>query len=305
MHPSRQFAIAAALLIPLVSAAPTSPSTRPHQPLSPHSSLWSRENVSRIQGHFDSVLAELRSRDVGTLTATQHARRAQLVATLQDYRDRGVFPHNYDFPGRPTPYFVDRKTGTLCAVANLLASTGRTDIVYRVAATNNNVYVAELAGDTALAGWLNANGLTLAEAERIQIVYVDEPSPATAAGNMILGVAGPVAFAGSLVTSIWNGSGNWDGHARLGRVLGLASGIVSTGMGLSLMGQYNAPRGIGPVMATFGGLSIALATQAIAHHANLVTAERAAARQKAVLQASLAPYVAADGSAGLGMTIWF
>src|SRR5580765_567638 len=115
MHPSRQFATAAALTVLLVSAAP-SPSNRVHQPLWPPSSLWSRENVNRIQAHFDSVLTELRSPDVRTLTPTQRARRAGLIASLQGYRDRGVFPHNYDFPGRPTPYFVDRKTGTLCAV---------------------------------------------------------------------------------------------------------------------------------------------------------------------------------------------
>jgi len=103
--------------------------------------------VHRIQAHFDSVLAELSARDVADLTSAQHAARVRLLETLRTYRDRGIFPHNYDFAGRAVPYFVDRKTGTLCAVAHLLASTGRRDIVDRVARTNNNVWVPDLAGD--------------------------------------------------------------------------------------------------------------------------------------------------------------
>src|SRR5512140_2947998 len=80
--------------------------------------------VHRIRVHFDSVLAGLGRRDLSGLSTEQRSRRASLMTTLRAYQARGVFPHNYDFPGRATPYFVDRKTGTLCAVAHLLASTG-------------------------------------------------------------------------------------------------------------------------------------------------------------------------------------
>lgn len=83
--------------------------------------------VSRVRSHFDSVLSEL-------------------VAALRAYRDRGVFPHNYDFPLRETPHFVDRKTGTLCVLTHLLALSGRDDIVRRVVRANNNVWVPQLAG---------------------------------------------------------------------------------------------------------------------------------------------------------------
>src|SRR5580765_1480660 len=129
MHASRQLASAAALLIPLITAAPTPSSTPLREPLSPRSVPSVRDNVSVVRAHLDSVLPELRSRDVGILTATQRARRTQVIANLEDYRDRGAFPRNYDFPLQPTPYFVDRKTGALCAVAHLLTSTGRSDIV--------------------------------------------------------------------------------------------------------------------------------------------------------------------------------
>jgi hypothetical protein len=133
------------------------------------SAATAASEVRRIRAHFDSVLAELGQRDLGELSAAQRATRASLLAELRGYRDRGEFPHNYDFPGRLIPYFVDRKTGAMCAVANLLAVSGRRDIVDRVAHANNNVWVDELVGDTAFTHWLDASGLTLREAARIQM----------------------------------------------------------------------------------------------------------------------------------------
>src|SRR5215207_3379955 len=124
-----------------------------------HAGGPAEREVSRIRAHFDSVLTELAHRDVATLSASQRGNRARLMTTLAAYRDRGVFPHNYDFADRAVPYFIDRKTGTRCAVAHLLESTGRRDVVDRVARMNNNVWVAELASDTALASWLDANGI--------------------------------------------------------------------------------------------------------------------------------------------------
>ena len=62
-----------------------------------------RAEIRRIRAHFDSVLIELDARDVARLSPDQKHRRAQLVATLAAYRDRGVFPHNYDFPDRAMP----------------------------------------------------------------------------------------------------------------------------------------------------------------------------------------------------------
>src|SRR5213075_961843 len=108
----------------------------------------------------------------------QLARRAAAISTLRGYRNRGVFPHNYDFPGQAVPYFVDRKTGTLCAVAHLLASTGHRDIVDRVSKTDNNILVPQLAGDSAFSAWLSDNGLTLEEAAHIQVPYAQPTSSA-------------------------------------------------------------------------------------------------------------------------------
>ncbi|MFN2567949.1 MAG: hypothetical protein ABR499_23425 [Gemmatimonadaceae bacterium] len=129
-----------------------------------------RSEVARLRAHFDSVIAELNARDVSVLRPSQRAARARLVGTLAAYRDAGVFPHNHDFPGMRVPYFRDEH-GTLCAMAYLVASTGRGDIVDDVARGPNNAYIPDLAADRRLATWLDSVGLTVAEAARIQPQY--------------------------------------------------------------------------------------------------------------------------------------
>jgi hypothetical protein len=234
------------------------------------------------------------------------------VETLRAYRDRGVFPHNYDFPGRAVPYFVDRRTGTLCAVAHLLESTGRRDIVDRVAAADNNVWVAQLAGDSAFNGWLRTNGLTLAETARIQVPYVGpppnlEPNPPQTAtrsthGTVSLAVA-PLAV-GAAVTGIMNSLSNADGHQRATRIVGLASGLASVAVGAGLAARSDSPRQLGLATAAIGGLSIALASRATRRHHAVVAQEREAARARAI-QASISPIVGSGSasSAGLAFSI--
>src|SRR5262249_3275472 len=111
--------------------------------------VYERIEIARIRAHLDSVLAELSAARPAGLTTEQAARRAALLAELRAYRDRGAFPHNYDFPGQLVPYFVDRKTGTPCAVADLMTFSGRRDVVDRVARTTNNARVADLRRDGA------------------------------------------------------------------------------------------------------------------------------------------------------------
>src|SRR5688572_6082848 len=160
--------------------------------------------VQRIQAHFDSVLSELRARDVNGLTATQLSKRSKLIGVLAAYRDRGAFPHNREF-AEAIPYFIDRPTGTLCAVAHLLESTGRRDIVDAVAAMNNNIWVHELAGHREFEGWLDQHGLTLAEAARIQVPYVGDGSSEEPQASAVYsrGAATTVVGATAAV-SLWN-----------------------------------------------------------------------------------------------------
>ncbi len=268
-----------------------------------------RAEVRRIRAHFDSVLAELPARDVSALGAERRARRAALVATLRAYRDRGVFPHNYDFDA-PTPYFVDRKTGTLCAVAHLLESTGRRDIVDRVARADNNVWVAELASDTALAGWLDAHGLTLAEAARIQVPYVEDGeqvAPGVSAPNRQWAVGSAAAMGLSLGTSLWNATRNASGRGRVANALGLTAGVAAFGLGVAGTGVDGASVGLNVANAVTGAASLWLSTRGFVRGHRSAVAKREAAARAATgrepVTTSIAPIVPLDGRAGAGVSV--
>ena len=265
--------------------------------------------VNRIRLHFDSVLTELGNVSTAGLTASQQAHRMALVATLEGYRDRGVFPHNYDFPGRAIPYFVDRKTGTLCAVAYLLASTGRRDVVDRVARSDNNVYVAQLASDTAFTAWLGNHGLTLAEAARIQVPYMGPidvaPSVSPSNGNATAyKVASAATIGGALFTTVWNARPNRDGHGRLANVLGATVGVAALGLGAARVGYQDAPPALAIANVVVGASSAWMSTRGMLRHHRTVVATREAARTRESAKVSVAPIVVPGGaSAGAGVNI--
>lgn len=263
--------------------------------------------VSRIRAHFDSVLAELSARDVPFLEGAQQSRRTALLATLRRYRDAGSFPHNYDFPDQPTPYFVDRKTGVLCAVAHLLESTGRRDIVDRVATSNNNVYVSELAADSAFVYWLGRNGLTLTEAARIQIPYMEGPAPDVVAppsgSTAAYSIGSAIAIGGSLATSFWTIRGNADGHRRLSHLAGFAASAASIGIGVAAIGDRSAPRAVAPLSLLAGGVTAYLSTRGFMRHSAYRTARRDAAQQPRVGSTTVSPILPIAGVSGAGVAM--
>jgi hypothetical protein len=134
-----------------------------------HASSFEVRETARLRAHFDSVLVELRSRDVSALRPEQRAARAVQIARLQEYRDAGVFPRNL-VSRDATPVFVD-PFGTHCAMGYLIARSGRSDIVGRIASTRNLARIPELADDRALIAWLDSAGLSVTEAARIQPTY--------------------------------------------------------------------------------------------------------------------------------------
>jgi hypothetical protein len=262
--------------------------------------------VPRIRLHFDSVLAELEARDVSALSASQREARARAVATVRRYKDRGVFPHNYDFPGELVPYFVDRKTGTLCAVANLLAFTGRRDIVDRVARMDNNVWVPELAGDAEFQGWLDANGLALAEAARIQVPYMNQPNQQAAFGNAqryTTGAAMTTLTVGAVTVGnlFWNRSGG----GRTGNVVGVAAGVA--GMALGASSVFNDTQGMqsGFVNIGVGTLSAVISTRAILNRPTAMARQRALRQQRGT-EVNVSPILPTpENGAGLSLSFRF
>ncbi len=132
---------------------------------------WRGGEVRRLQTHFAVVLDELQAASAALgLDAARAARRNAMVAALERYAAAGVFPQNLDFPDRLMPYFVDA-AGTRCAVGQLMDDSGAGDLVDRIVANDNHVRVLKLAGDARVVAWLDAVGLTLAEAARIQPSY--------------------------------------------------------------------------------------------------------------------------------------
>lgn len=134
---------------------------------------------ARLVAHFDSVLIELRQRDVSRLSGSQLAARRRHIQRLAEYRDAGVFPHNH-VTSAMTPVFVDEH-GTQCAMGYLIARDGRADVVDRVRSTRNLARIHDLADDSALVSWLERNGLTLDEAARVQPQYGGDWGPLTPA----------------------------------------------------------------------------------------------------------------------------
>jgi hypothetical protein len=261
--------------------------------------------VRRIQAHFDSVLGELQERDVTHLPAGQRANRAQLMAVLRDYRDRGVFPHNYDFPGEAMPYFVDRRTGTLCAVAHLMESAGRRDLVDLVAAANNNVWVPQLAGNAEFASWLDAHGLTLEEAARIQVPYVEDGSPIVGVFGSRDGayfVGSSIAFGTTAAAALWNAWGNRDGHRRAGTILGFATSAVALAFGGAAMRDPAAPAGVGEATVVSGIVGAYFSTRGLLRNRQSVAARQVVERGR-VARASLSPLLPVPGGRGAGVAI--
>ncbi len=123
----------------------------------------------RIARHLERAEALARSHDTSKLSALQRLVRAVVLTALQDYREAGLYPRNVERAER-TPVFVDGSQ-TRCAVAHLMELGGEASLVQRIAQERNHARVPELASEPRLVAWLEAAGLTLAEAAAIQPSY--------------------------------------------------------------------------------------------------------------------------------------
>ena len=260
--------------------------------------------VVRLRRHFAAVEQQLLARDVSRLAPAQRTARARHIARLRAYARRGVFPKNTDFPGRSVPYFVDR-VGTRCAMAHLIEEVGQGDFVARVAATNNNAYIAELAGEAELVAWLDHNGLTVAEAARIQPAYPGDPcgpgnqqipcpveEPANASTGYKIGSG--AAIASGLSTLVINASVLRLGMSRrTSGWLGIGAGVLGLALGASKLGDGGDYQWLAPLNAGVGALSVVVGFHALSTPAVKSRGARAKP-ESAALRA--APWVGAGGA---------
>jgi hypothetical protein len=299
------FAHLAALLVPTVVFTAV---------LAPRWGTSTDDEIRRLRRHFATVEAELLARDVSQLTPAQRAARARHVETLRAYARSGVFPKNTDYPGRRTPYFIDRY-GTRCAMAHLIEQSGHGDYVQRVSAKMNNAYISEIARDSALAGplfeWLEENGLTVEEAARIQPAYCDGglwfgpgPPPPCPPGSVRNPNSTPtvstgykvgtgMTVAGGITTIVLSRSlVDWGMSRRTAGWLGVTAGALGLALGVPALDDAGDSKTWGAVNTGAGALALIIGLEA---------ALSGAPRQIA----TAAPWAPAQGGAGVVLSVNF
>lgn len=281
----------------------------PHAAADTEAHAYTAERV-RIRAHFDSVLVELRAAPVAHLSASQRAARADRIAELQRYRDRGVFPHNHDFADAWTPYFVDHR-GVRCAVAHLLDASGRGELVTRVARADNNVWVPRLEGDRAFAAWLDESGLTLAEAARIQVPYIGTPpeEPAAArADNRTNTAAAIVAGTVGVTSALWNLRAGDGRFRRVRAALGLGAGALGVAVAVSRRDAEGGALAVGLTTGAIGIGSAAMGVHAWRSHAKPAPLPTSSARAAEPVTVAVSPAMVSTGTRvqpGVSMSVRF
>lgn len=247
-----------------------------------HSPSFEERESSRLRLHFDSVLVELESRDVSALTAAQRAARSTHIARLREYRDAGEYPRNL-VSREATPVFVD-PFGTHCAMGYLIARAGRSDIVARIASTRNLARIPDLADDAALISWLDAAGLSVEEAARIQPAYDwrepgDNELAARRWTTSTRGYQVSTLVHAGVSSALTAGNLLRPGHSGLS-LAGALVGSAGIGLAASHLSNPDAPRSYAAANGIMAAATIASAWRS-ARHATLAQSRPVPAGQSA------------------------
>jgi hypothetical protein len=124
---------------------------------------------ARIVSHFDFVIEELKRADLSHLSEEKQVSRAQLIAYLEHYRDRGQFPKNKSNSGKRLPCFIDDE-GTICAVGYLVEKTAGRQLAEDINEKHQYEYISEM-NDEIVDNWIANSGLTERECAMIQPTY--------------------------------------------------------------------------------------------------------------------------------------
>ncbi|QDT01460.1 hypothetical protein [Adhaeretor mobilis] len=165
------------------------------------------ERIQCLQRHFDAVIEQLQHDETVALEVAlqrleQHRQekwtpserdhwlaklakqRAQQIARLRVYQQRGLFPQNEYDTQCALPIFVD-SDNTACAVGHLMRMSGWEKEVELIARTNNLVYVPDVQAGP-IVEWVVESGLTLEEAALVQPGY-EGPAPDSTLAELMSG----------------------------------------------------------------------------------------------------------------------
>ncbi len=276
---------AACLVVPVLVLAAGSPV--------PWSSPAAAE-TARIRARLVAVERSLRAKDVSAWSPTERIARSRNLEVLHEYWVRGVFPRNTSVPGARVPIFVDRY-GTRCAMAYLIERSGRSDLVARVAGTNNYAWIRDLKADPELVAWLRANGLTVGEAALIQPSYDGgwfTPPPDAGAASVGYKTTTGVAVGASVVTLALN-IARTRVSPKLSAVLGIASGAMGLAAGEPNLSKTGSRRALGFVNTGVGAASVLLGVY------RFTRAPRTTSRASAV------PWLDGQGVRGVCLSVSF
>lgn len=258
MHATHRSRVGMLPIIVAIAAALTLSNGHRHEQVSLREAALEQQRmheVVRVQEHLAGAERVLSNASQALLSQEQQSARSRNVALLQEYREQGRFPRNIDYPHERRPYFVDDR-GVPCAMAYLIASSGRSDLVERIRTSNNNAYVRELAAIPELVEWLDSSGLSLAEAARIQPEYYPELDPEYITTEYALASASTSLLSGASIA--WNASAaNLSVPPRWRGALGAAVGALSIGLGATEFDSDGGAQTLGIWNAAVGAVAVA------------------------------------------------
>jgi hypothetical protein len=123
--------------------------------------------------------------------------------------------------------------------------------------------------------------------------------------NIAFGVATLTAVSGSVITGLWNASGNLDGHSTKVSKIGLGMGMASTILGTALLTRSDIDARVGQAALGIGAASMGFSIHSMSRHSSIMAQREATART--VAEAKLEPTIDARGAAGarVGVSIGF
>ncbi len=190
----------------------------------------------RMRTHLQYIRAQLAAKPATRPELA--ARRAELLAYLDDYVAKGTTPVNTRVPWR-TPVFID-DFGTICAVGYLIERSVGRELPERIATTHRHAFLEDIAAAVPeVRAWVEGSGLTLEELASIQPGY-EEPM-VESWGRWTIAATRDGAYSDEVQNGTTAGAfrkgrmaGAWTRRDAAGRVIGTGELIAGRGTWHSL-----------------------------------------------------------------------